>query len=563
MTGSKGAAPKALDVELSPSHYFQLLLHRKWIVICVFVAVSAVTIVVAQLLPNIYSSETVILVDPQKVPEAYVKATVTGDVRNRLGTLTQQILSTTRLQKIIESFNLYAEERKKLAREDVIARMRADINVSMVTGGGQQGDLQAFKITYSGRDPRLVAAVTSQIASLFIEENLKAREQQATGTTEFLQHTLDETKKTLEDQETKLRDFRMKHVGEMPEHQVSTLTVLGQLQASLQQENEALSRAEQQRTYLQTTMTQAQPVVDVDGVDDSAAPFPTPAATAKSQTPSKGPASPAVSPNTSLADDRVKLAALLARYTDSHPEVRRLKEQIADKEAKEARNAPPGPAPVSTEAAKAAEPPVPVPPAKKRPVLAVNLANPVLVSQLKNIEAEIARHKEEQQRLNRLVSSYQSKLEAIPVREQQIAELVRDYEITKAHYSGLLDKQFSAETATQLEIRQKAEKFSILDPAQPAQRPSKPNRLLIDFAGSVGGLLLGVILAIGSEFFGVSITCAEHVPLENGNQVLEIIPIILTENDLRRRRKQMIMATVSGGVTMAAVCGVLIYHLRG
>jgi succinoglycan biosynthesis transport protein ExoP len=149
------------------------------------------------------------------------------------------------------------------------------------------------------------------------------------------------------------------------------------------------------------------------------------------------------------------------------------------------------------------------------------------------------------------------------VREQQIAELVRDHDITKAHYAGLLDKQFSAETATQLEIRQKAEKFSVLDAALPAQRPSKPNRLLIDLAGSMAGLLLGVLLAIGTEFFGMSISCAEHVPQDNGNQVLEIIPLILTENDRRRKRKQVIMAAVSGAVTMVAVCGVLIYHFRG
>jgi polysaccharide chain length determinant protein (PEP-CTERM system associated) len=497
------------------------------------------------------------MVDPQKVPESYVRATVTGDVRNRLGTLTQQILSATRLQRIIESFGLYSEERKKQAREDVIGRMRADIGVSMVTGGGQQQDLQAFKITYSGRDSRLVAQVTNQLAALFIEENLKAREEQATGTTEFLQHTLDETKKTLEIQENQLRDFRMKHVGEMPEHQVATLTVLGQLQASLQQENEALSRAEQQRTFLQATMSQSMPVVDVDGVDDNeqrnnpnvvpVAPKPPGAA--------KGGPAPG-----SLSDDKARLVALSARYTDTHPEIRKLKQQIADREAKEGK-ATPAPAP-SQKTAADPEPAVPAPPTKKRSPY-VSSTNPVLVSQLKTLEAEIARHKEEQQRLNKLVQGYQSKLEAIPVREQQIAVLVRDYEITKAHYSGLLDKQFSAETATQLEIRQKAEKFAILDPAQPAQRPSKPNRPLIDFAGSVGGLLLGVALAIGSEFFGMSITCADHVPLENGNQVLEIIPNILTGNDLRRKRKQMIMAAVSGLVTAIAVCGVLIYHFRG
>src|SRR3982751_3816359 len=128
--------PKAMSVELSPAHYIQVILKRKWIVVSVFVTVAAATIGIARSLPNVYTSETVILVDPQKVPESYVKATVTGDVRNRLGTLTQQILSATRLQKIIDTFNLYSDDRKKLAREDVIARMRADINVGMVTGNG-------------------------------------------------------------------------------------------------------------------------------------------------------------------------------------------------------------------------------------------------------------------------------------------------------------------------------------------------------------------------------------------------------------------------------------------
>src|SRR4051812_17346060 len=255
--------PKAMSVELSPAHYIQVILKRKWIVVSVFVIVAAATIGIARSLPNVYMSETVILVDPQKVPESYVRATVTGDVRNRLGTLTQQILSATRLQKIIEAYGLYAEDRRSMAREDVIARMRSKINVAMVTGGSV-GSLEAFRISYSGGDPRLVAQVTNQIASLFIDENLKARELQATGTTDFLQQQLNETRKTLENQEAQLRDFRMKHLGEMPEHQVANLTVMGQLQASLQQESEALNRAEQQKSYLQSMMSQSVPIVDYD-----------------------------------------------------------------------------------------------------------------------------------------------------------------------------------------------------------------------------------------------------------------------------------------------------------
>ena len=239
--GRQTTATADAGAERSPEHYLRLLWHRKWLVISVFAVVSAATAITAYYLPNIYTSETVILVDPQKVPEAYVKSTVTGDVRNRLGTLSQQILSATRLQKIIETLNLYPEERKKLAREDLISKMRSDISVSVVSDFGASQDLQAFRIMYSGADARLVAQVTNEIASLFIEENLKAREQQATGTTEFLENQLQEARKTLETQEAKLRDFKMRHVGEMPEQQAANLQILGQLQAQLQIQSDSQS----------------------------------------------------------------------------------------------------------------------------------------------------------------------------------------------------------------------------------------------------------------------------------------------------------------------------------
>src|SRR5882672_1604617 len=158
-------------------HYLRIIRYRKWLALSTWLLVTLVTAVVAWRIPDTFTSETVILVDPQKVPEAYVKATVTGDVRNRLGTLTQQILSATRLQKIIDTLNLYPEERKQgRAREDIITLMRSDISVKVLSefGTTTNQDLQAFRISYSGADARLVAQVTNQLASLFIEENMKA-----------------------------------------------------------------------------------------------------------------------------------------------------------------------------------------------------------------------------------------------------------------------------------------------------------------------------------------------------------------------------------------------------
>jgi len=521
--------------QLPLEHYVRLLRHRMWLVLGVWLLITGVTVVVARLLPDTYTSETLILVDPQKVPESYVKSTITGDVRNRLSTLSQAILSTTNLQKIIDSLNLYPEEKKKMAREDVVLLMHNDINVKVVSDFGASQDFQAFRISYSGHDPGLVAQVTNRLADLFIEGSLKAREDQANGTTEFLTNQLQETRKELEKQEGKLRDFKMKHVGEMPQQQDATLQLLGQAQSQLQMEAEALSRAETQRSYVQSMMAQSAPVADVDDNE------------------LKGPAAAqsaarAVKPS---AVSTAKLAALLTRYGDKHPDVQRLKRQIEEEEAAEAKEAP---------AVTAAVEPAPAP--VKRAPRPPSHFNPVLESQLAGLNAEIKKHQEEQSRLAKVVASYRGKLDAVPVREQEMTELERDYEMSKAHYSQLLERQLSAQTATQLEIRQKGEKFEILDRAQPAERPTSPKRLVIDLAGSIGGLVLGLILAIGKEFFGMSIIAPEDVIAASGLPVLGEIPVIQTRDDRRRTRKRVLLAACSAVVAAVISGAILFFHYR-
>src|SRR5262249_20219644 len=131
-----GAQPNRAGIgsgQISLEHYVRLLLHRKWWIITTFLVVTVGTVVVVAKLPNIYTSETLILVDPQKVPEAYVSPTVSGDVRSRLSTLEQQILSATRLQKIIDSLKLYPELRGKMAREEIITMMRKDVQITLVS----------------------------------------------------------------------------------------------------------------------------------------------------------------------------------------------------------------------------------------------------------------------------------------------------------------------------------------------------------------------------------------------------------------------------------------------
>jgi succinoglycan biosynthesis transport protein ExoP len=555
-TGSASRRPAIVtDSRLSPEHYLRLLVHRKWLVLGVALGVSAGTFVFSHYLPNVYTSETVILVDPQKVPDAYVKSTVTGDVRNRLSTLSQQILSATRLQRIIETLNLYPEDRKKLAREDIITHMRGDITVQVVSDFAASQDFQAFRIAYSGKDARLVAQVTNELASLFIDENLKAREQQATGTTEFLGNQLQETRKDLEQQEAKLKQYKLNHLGEMPEQQTADLQILGQLQSQLQLEGDSLSRAEQTKLALQTMLSQSASVVDLD---DGQPKMP------KGQETKSGEPPKQVQTASRLSNDKARLTAMLSHYTPDHPDVRKLKKQIEQEEATQASEA-------AVAATAAAAHPVEAPSdsapqAPQTPEVAkvrappVNHVNPVIQSQLTTLDAEISKHKEESQRLTKQVSAYQAKLSAIPVREQEITQLVRDYEISKAHYSQLLGQQLSAETATQLEIRQKGEKFEVLDPGQVAERPSRPNRTLYNSAGAAAGLVLGVLCAVGTELLGISITSPEDLTAATGIPVLEVIPLILTRVDRRRRMKRMLITSVSAVATVLAVCAILFFR---
>jgi polysaccharide chain length determinant protein (PEP-CTERM system associated) len=522
-------------------HYLRIIRHRKWLALCTWLLVTLVTAVVAWRIPDTFTSETVVLVDPQKVPEAYVKATVTGDLRNRLGTLTQQILSATRLQKIIDTLNLYPEERKQgKAREDIITLMRSDISVKVLSEFGTTAnqDLQAFRISYSGADARLVAQVTNQLASLFIEENMKAREAQAKGTTDFLDNQLQEARKTLEDQEARLKDFRLKHVGEMPEQQTADLQLLGQVQSQLQLESDAVARAEQQKSYIQSMMAQSAPVIDLDEGDRKSS----------NAGEAKGPSAPKP-----LFVAKAKLAEMLSHYGEQYPDVRKLKKQIEDEEAREASQAKAAPAAAPTQPAHAETP--------RRPAVAPAAHfNPVLQAQLENLDAEIAKHKAEQQRLTSLVATYRTKLDAIPLREQQIAGLDRDYQMSKKHYSDLLEKQLSAQTASQLESRQKGEKFDVLDLAQPAEKPSRPNRVLINMAGTLGGLVLGLLLATVKEFFAASITVPSDVADGCGLAVLGVIPVIRTQADQDLQRRRRVVAAAS--VALAVLAGGAIFLLR-
>src|SRR5205807_3020356 len=248
---------EALDQDQQPFDWrahLAILRRRRWLVLLPFFAGWLVVWMVSWWLPSIYRSGTLILVEQPTVPQQFVVPNIAGDLQERLQNITQQILSRTRLLHIIESLNLYAKERQRRTPDEIVERMRKDIEIELVRDKNNQ--LTAFNIYYSSRDPRVAQQVTNELTNLFISENLEARQAQSENTTKFLESELEEARKNLTEQEEKVRQFKDQHLGELPGQLQSNLQILTGLQNQLQSEDEALNRAKQQNVYLESLLGQ-------------------------------------------------------------------------------------------------------------------------------------------------------------------------------------------------------------------------------------------------------------------------------------------------------------------
>ena len=196
---------------------FKIASRRKWLILVPAVVVAAAGLAWIQHLPNVYRANTLIIVVPQRVPESYVRSTVTTRIEDRLQSISQQILSRTRLEKVVQDFNLYPERRQAEVMEDIVDRMRQDISIDIVKG-------DAFRVSYSAAQPVTAMKVTERLASLFIDESLRDREALAEGTNSFLEAQLDEARRKLVENEKSLEEYQNKYNGELPT----------QLQANLQ-----------------------------------------------------------------------------------------------------------------------------------------------------------------------------------------------------------------------------------------------------------------------------------------------------------------------------------------
>ncbi len=478
---------------------------------------------ISWVLPSRYKSSTLILVEQPTMPQHYVAPNINDDLQARLQSMTEQILSRTRLLLIIQKLRLYGGAQKGLTDDQKIANMRKDIGVQLVRDPQRQ-DISSFTISYSASDPHLAQQVTAELTGLFISENLKVRQEESAGTTDFLQQQLEGARETLSEQEAKVREFEGQHEGALPTQEASNLQILAGLQSQLQSEEDALNTAKQQRVYLQALLEQERTVqshVRPAGAEGVSATAPTDLASIDAH----------------LDKLKTQLADLSSRYTDQYPDVQNVRNQIARLEVVRDN---------FIEAAKAKSKEA------KQPSDNSGAADPTLTgpamqtqSQLQANQLEIGNRESAIDNLKARINDYQGRLNAEPATEQQLAELSRGYDQSKANYDDLLKKEDESAMATSMEQMQEGERFTMLDPPSLPSKPDFPNRLKFCGIGLAVGLALGLIVAGGFEFMDDRLHTEKEIKSLLPIAVISEIPEIVSPLDKRNTKKKLALGWVA------------------
>jgi len=535
--------PEELDdyVPRGLEEYWAIVRRRRWWILLPLFSCWIVVWGFSWLLPTTYRSEALIFVEQQKVPDHYVVPNITFDARSRLQSMTQQILSRAHMQSTIDHFHLYSQGRglnRLLNSGDPVEQMRKDIKIELVDSPEHPGELTSFKIQYSSSSPILAQQVNSELTSLFVNENVKAQQQQSENTTVFLDTQLEEARAKLAEQEVKVRAFKAKHLGDLPNQLESNVQILSGLQAQLQAAQRSLDGARQQKIYLESLQQQYQSAQ-------------TSLSTGNSPTSREALAK-------ELVDLRVRLSDLRSRYTDDHPDIVAVKGKISKTETLMKQLADEIASTQKTENASSA-----VDHAAVGEVQRDSLPSMMQIqSQLKANQLEIQNYQQHERDLETQVSAYQARLNVTPEIEQELAEVSRGYEESKSNYNSLLQKQMQSQLATSLERQQNGEQFSIVDPPNLPDRPLSPSHFLLSLGGLVLGTILGVALTALLEMTDVRIRQEKDLERLVPARVLVGIPRLSTptEDHLRLTAQWIELGAVATIIILIVVGNLFAFY---
>jgi protein tyrosine kinase modulator len=476
--------------ELTLADYLTML-RRHWVMILIFAIIGPpVGYGVSKLLPNRYESKTLVLVQGPSVPSDFVKPIDTTGINERLASMQQEILSRTRLEPIIRQFGLYPSEVDKVPMDDLVGRLQKAIEVTPVEPMAETrtNSLPGFFVNVTLDNPRTAQSVCTAITSMFIQENVRLREQRSGDTTQFMSQQLADARAKLDAQDAKLAAFQSHYMGVLPDQELTNLNILNGLTSQLDATMQALSSVQQDKSVAESTLNQQLAAWQ---------------ASQSGQTP------------LTMAEQLValqnQLADLEVKYTNDYPDVVKTKAEIAALKKKISKSD----ADKSVASSDETE------------------GDPFEPTQIKQLRAQIradnegiARRTKEEETVKARIKLYEDRVQLSPAVELQYKELTRGHETALQNFNDLEKKVTDSVMATELEHRQEGEQFRVLDPANLPDQPSFPKRPLFALGGLAGGLALGVGLAFLAEMRDTSLRSEHDVELALKLPVIAIVPMV-------------------------------------
>jgi len=522
---------KQMDFQELKQLVRQLMRRRGKTFLVTFLSLLPLAVITAFALPPVYVSKSTILVEAQQIPQEYVRTSVTSYVEERLSTISQQILSRAKLLEIINQFNLYPEMRQTFALEEIIGNMRSDISLETIgTGsfgkkssrpGKSDGTTVAFTLSYSGKNPATVQKVANVLASLYLEENFKKRGERAAGTAEFLSSQLNELKKQMDGYATQISAMKSAHMGELPEFSATNMQAADQLRRDLDTISTQIRTAQERKVYLESQLT-----------------------TVEQYLPDKGAGEAERNPADRLEALRSELINRQTTLSEKHPDIIRLKREIRELEKQLA------------EGNKGA--------GKGNPSGGKKIVNPAYTSlktQIETAAMDIRSLQQQSGQIRSQMGAYQGKLNRAPMIEGEYKNLLGDYENAKNKYNDIMNKLLEAKVAQGMEESQKAERFTIIEPAALPEKPEKPNRPKILLAGLFLSLFAGVALVAGQETLDRSIKTETDLTSLAGVPVLSVMPFLSNVVEEKRSWKldKKTLLILAGAVSAVVVLLVLVH----
>jgi polysaccharide chain length determinant protein (PEP-CTERM system associated) len=464
--------------KLTGTDYVDILKRRRWFIIVPMLIAPFIGIAISFLVPPQFVSQTLVLVQEQQVDPTIAKPVVSSTLDSRLASMKEQIQSRSRIQPIVERYNLFAA--KGATMDDRVDQTRKAILIKTIVpaSGARTGGLPGFYISFTAHDAKTAQLVCQDITSLFVTANLQSRAQHAEGATDFLQSTLDDAKRSLDEQDGKLAAFQREHVGSLPGEETSNMAMLNSLNTQLENANQTLARMIQDRSYQESMLANL--------LQNQPGAVTTPGSIAQA------PQAEQLELQSLLTQE----ADLKSHYTANHPDVISIGKKIADLRRKMAQS--------STQTASGLPVNASAGHSESLPVLQ-------LKAQIRSSEIGIVEKKREQAQIESRIGQYQSRIATGPLVDAQFKDLTRDSESARKFYDELAAKKNSADMAASLERRQQGEQFTVMDMANLPDAPTFPQRWMFAVAGLVVGFVLGLAIVALLEYKDTSLRTEQDV----------------------------------------------------